>query len=222
MELILSPIEARVLGCLIEKEIATPDYYPLTLNSLVAACNQKSNRAPAMALTDKDVVQALDTMRYDHKLAMQVTSTASRVPKYRHNLQSHWDFSTEERAIMCELLLRGPQTVGELRTHTSRLHAFPDTTAVDETLISLTEWGEGPLTVELPREPGRRGPRWAHLLCGDIDIDALASTPPPEPARVALQAENDRISALETEVTTLRQALDAIFEEFATFKKQFE
>ncbi|MBL7114141.1 MAG: YceH family protein [Kiritimatiellae bacterium] len=222
MALILSPIEARVLGCLIEKEIATPDYYPLTLNALVAACNQKSNRAPTMALTDKDVVSALDAMRYDHKLAMQVTSTASRVPKYRHNLQSHWDFSIQERAILCELLLRGPQTVGELRTHTSRLHAFVDTTAVDETLTSLTEWGEGPLTVKLPREPGRRESRWAHLLCGDIEIDPQPSASPPEAARVALQAENDRISSLEAEVATLRETLDNIAREFSTFKKQFD
>lgn len=222
MDLVLSPIEARVLGCLIEKEIATPDYYPLTLNALVAACNQKSNRAPTMGLTDRDVVQALDTMRYDHKLAMQVTSTASRVPKYRHNLQSHWDFSIEERAIVCELLLRGPQTVGELRTHASRLHAFADTGAVEAALVGLTEWESGPLTVKLPREPGRREPRWAHLLCGDIETDALQPEMPREPVRATLQAENDRIAALEERVSQLQQSLDAMSQEFAAFRKQFE
>lgn len=217
----LSPIQIRVLGCLIEKEIATPEYYPLTLNALVAACNQKSNRNPLMTLDETTVLRTLEDLRYDEHLAMMVTSSGGRVAKYKHTLLSKWEFTPQEVAVLCELFLRGPQTVGELRTHAERLHPFPGIPEVEATLTSLTEWGGGPFVVKLPREPGCREQRWAHLL----SEEALNSPTPeakPEPVRLIVQAENDRLAALEAEVASLRTQVDQLLADFATFRKQFE
>ncbi len=217
----LTPIQIRVLGCLIEKEIATPEYYPLTLNALVAACNQKSNRNPAMTLDETTVIRTLEDLRYDQHLAMMTTSSGSRVAKYSHTLLAKWEFTPQEVAVLCELFLRGPQTVGELRTHTDRLYPFSGIAEVEAALASLTEWGGGPFVVKLPREPGCREQRWAHLLSGEITMGVTAEAKP-EPARVVVQAENQRIAALEAEVTTLRAQVNQLIAEFATFRKQFE
>lgn len=219
---VLSPLEVRVLGCLIEKEVCTPEYYPLTLNSLVAACNQKSNRNPVMLLDDTTVVRTLEDLRYDKQLVRQFTSSGSRVPKYKHAFLSEWDFTPQGMAVVCELFLRGPQTAGELRTHASRLFSFANISEVEDTLTALNECEGGPYVVKLPREPGCREQRWAHLFSGEIDITQSEVEPRPEAARIVVQAENERISALETEVASLRSQVDQLIADFSEFRKQFE
>ncbi len=215
MEPELTPIEVRVLGCLIEKETATPDHYPLTLNALVNACNQKSNRLPVMALDENTVMRTLDELRTVHQLAIEVTSSSSRVPKYKHNFRAKWNFSPAKTAILCELFLRGPQTSGDLRAHASRLHPLADFHEVEEILQGLENREGDPFVVHLPREPGRRERRWAHLLSGEPEI---APEAPPE----AATADNDPIQALETEVAALRQELDELKADFAEFKTAFD
>lgn len=218
----LTPIQIRVLGCLIEKEIATPEYYPLTLNALVAACNQKSNRNPAMTLDETTVIRTLEDLRYEEHLVMMITSSGGRVAKYKHTLLSKWEFTPQEVAVLCELFLRGPQTVGELRTRTERLFPFANTSEVEATLTSLTEWGGGTFVVKLPREPGCREQRWAHLFSGEVVVNTSETDSKPEPARLIVQAENERIAALEAEVASLRAQVDQLHADFATFSKQFE
>ncbi|MBA4387763.1 MAG: DUF480 domain-containing protein [Verrucomicrobia bacterium] len=218
----LSDIELRVLACLIEKEITTPDYYPLSLNSLTAACNQKSNREPEMKVDDKAVVQALDHLRYEHHIVWHVTVPGSRVPKYKHDIQSRWKFSAQELAILCELMLRGPQTVGELRTHGERLYKFTGLDEVEGALQELIGRPEGAFVAKLPREPGRKEPRFAHLFAGDVAVPNEASEPPPEPARLELMADNEHFLRLESEIASLRSEIDSIKAQFAEFKKQFE
>lgn len=220
-KVVLSPLEVRVLGCLIEKEIATPEYYPLTLNSLVAACNQKSNRNPMMMLDETTVLRTLEDLRYDQHLVLQITSSGTRVAKYRHTLPAKWEFSSQEVAVLCELFLRGPQTVGELRTHTERLYPFASIEEVEATLKVLAERENGPFVVKLPREPGCREQRWAHLFSGEVATPA-APEAKPEPARLIVQAENERIAALEAEVASLRTQVNQLLADFATFRKQFE
>ena len=215
MDIELNPIEVRALGCLIEKEIATPDYYPLTLNALVNACNQKSNRDPLMMRDESTILSALDNLRMTHKLAIEVTSTGTRVPKYKHCLQNRWNFSPAQTAILCELFVRGPQTPGDLRAHASRLHPLADSREVEEILHELENREDGQFVLHLPREPGKRERRWAHLLSGEPET----ATPPPEEVR---PAKTDRIQDLKTEVATLREELDELKTAFAEFKTAFE
>ena len=217
MELELTPIEVRVLGCLIEKETATPDHYPLTLNALVNACNQKSNRLPVMALDENTVMRTLDELRMAHQLAIEVTSSSSRVPKYKHNFRAKWNFSPAKTAILCELFLRGPQTSGDLRAHASRLHPLADWHEVEEILQGLENREGDPFVIHLPREPGRRERRWAHLLSGDPEL----ATEPDLPLEGATDG-NDQIIVLEGEVAALRQELDELKANFAEFKTAFE
>ena len=218
----LSQIEVRVLGSLIEKEICTPEHYPLTLNALVSACNQKSNRNPVMLLDDKTIIRTIEDLRYNHQLVRQFTSAGSRVPKYKHILTDHFDFTPQVVAVLCELFLRGPQTAGQLRTHTARLFSFADINEIEETLTALTEWEDGPFVVKLPRESGCREQRWAHLFSGEIDISQVAIEAKPEPARLIIQAENERITALETEVASLHTQINQLIIDFSTFRQQFE
>ncbi len=217
MKLELTPIEVRVLGCLIEKEIATPDHYPLTLNALVNACNQKSNRLPVMALDENTVMRTLDELRMAHQLAIEVTSSSSRVPKYKHNFRAKWNFSPAKTAILCELFLRGPQTSGDLRAHASRLHPLADWHEVEEILQGLENRESDPFVIHLPREPGRRERRWAHLLSGEPEL-ATESELPLE----GTTGGNEQILALEGEVAALRQELDELKASFAEFKTAFE
>jgi len=214
----LTPVEARVVGALIEKELTTPEYYPLTLNSLVAACNQKSNRSPAMELTTVDVVRALDALR-DRRFAWEHTSTATRTPKYRHGLAEALHLDKPQLALLCELFVRGPQTVGELKLHAARMHEFADAGQVLAALDAMAQRPETPLVARLPREPGKREERYAHLLCGPVAVETAA---PAEPARLVVAAENERITKLETEVATLRDELAAVRAELADFKAQFK
>jgi hypothetical protein len=221
MQIELSTIEARVLGALIEKAVTTPEYYPLTLNGLTAACNQKSNRDPVMALEEKQVVRALDHLR-EKGLAVQKTLADARVPKYGHTIQQLVELSPAERAALCVLLLRGPQTPGEVRGRTGRLHEFGDLVEVEATLDGLAARPDGPFVVKLPRQPGRREHRYAHLLCGDVEVEAEAATLPSEPATRAVRADDERIAALEQEVASLRDAVAELQQRFADFARQFE
>jgi hypothetical protein len=219
MQPILNEIEVRILGCLIEKELTTPEYYPLTLNALTNACNQKSNRDPAMALEDADVVRGLDSLKF--KQLVVVSSDGGRVPKYRHILAERLRLVPEELALICELLVRGPQTVGELRTRAERMHTFPDLAAVEEVLEELMR-REHPLVTRLARLPGRKEARYAHLFAGQPEVTAEESTPSPEAARLRVMAGDERLAKLEEEVATLKSEMAGLRQMVAEFKAQFE
>jgi uncharacterized protein len=222
MDALLNQVEARALGALVEKQITTPAYYPLTLASLTAACNQKSNRNPVTDLGEKDVARAILTLRDKH-LAWETAEAGARVMKYSHNLTQHFSISEQQLAVLCELILRGPQTGGELRTHCERMYPLGDSEQTDAILQSLIGFPDTPLAVKLPREPSRRENRYAHLLCGDVTLSSETPQPPAEaPALVAVRAENERIVALEQEVQQLRTEIADLNRQFATFKTQFE
>jgi len=221
MDVELTLLEVRVLGCLIEKEVATPDYYPLTLNALVNACNQKSNRDPLMMRNESAVMGSLDELRMTHKLAIEVTSTGSRVAKYKHCLPNRWSFSPTETAILCDLFLRGPQTPGDLRAHASRLHPLNDRNEVEEILRELAAREDGPFVVQLPREPGKREQRWAHLFSGEPEI-ATEEDLPLDTGHSACPTTGERLQTLEAEVTALREELDELKATFTEFKTAFE
>jgi uncharacterized protein YceH (UPF0502 family) len=218
METILNAVEVRVLGCLIEKEMTTSEYYPLSLNALTNACNQKSNREPLMALAEEDVVRALNRLRFNQLTV--VSGESSRVAKYRHLLAENLKLVPAELAVVCELLVRGPQTVGELRTRCERMHPFADLAEVEEVLRELME-REDPLVVRLPRQPGRKDSRNAHLFSGMPDLTAEQDVTP-EPARVRVMAENERIVKLEEEVSALRSEVAGLRQAVEEFKSQFE
>jgi len=213
MEVQLNEFEVRVLGCLIEKEMATPEYYPLTLNALTNACNQKSNRDPVLELAETEVVRALDNLRFAG-MAVQAASDGGRVPKYRHLLFEKLGLEPEHLALLCELLVRGPQTTGELRTRASRMHPFADLAEVEALLQELIERDE-PLVVQLPRQPGRKECRYAQLFAGEPELHEETTTAAPEAARRQVDATDARIDRLEEEIAALRK-------EFAAFRKQFE
>jgi hypothetical protein len=204
----LDTAEARVLGALMEKEIATPDYYPLSLNALVNACNQKSNRDPIVNYDDGEVEEALASLR-DKGLALRITGGDIRVPKHAQRFTEKFNLGRREAALMCALLLRGPQTVGELRGRTERLHHFDDLEAVESTLSRLAEME---FTEKLPRQPGFKEARYGHVLCGKFE-PGEEPAPPPAPERGA--SERDRIAALETALADLRR-------EFDDFRRSFE
>ncbi|MBI2354201.1 MAG: YceH family protein [Deltaproteobacteria bacterium] len=219
MEIILNDIEARVLGCLVEKELTTPEYYPLSLNALTNACNQKSNREPAMSLEEEAVVRALDSLRF--KQVAVLSADGGRVPKYRHILAERLGLLPAELAVTCELLLRGPQTVGELRARAERMHPFPDAAGVEEVLRELME-REQPLVTRLARQPGRKEPRYAQLFTGEQEPVAEEGAPPPEAARLRVMAGDERIAQLEREMSLLREEVAALRLMVQEFKAQFE
>ncbi len=219
MDITLNSIEVRVLGSLIEKELTTPEYYPLSLNSLTNACNQKSNRDPAMALTEEDVVRALDSLRF--KQLAVLSADGGRVPKYRHLLAEKMSLMPAEQAIICELLVRGPQTVGELRTRGERMYPFGDLAAVEEVLQELMV-RETPLITLMPRQPGRKEGRYAQLFSGMPECLEESSEARPEAARQRVAAENERIEKLEEEVAALRSDVAVLQRQMAEFKAQFE
>jgi uncharacterized protein YceH (UPF0502 family) len=219
VDMTLGDNEARVLGSLIEKELTTPEYYPLSLNSLTNACNQKSNRDPVMALTEEEVVKALDSLRF--KQLVVLSADGGRVPKYRHLLAEKMGLMPAEQAVICELLVRGPQTVGELRTRGERMYPFGDLAAVEEVLQELMQ-RENPLITLLPRQPGRKEGRYAQLFSGMPDTSSEEHEAAPEAARVRVMAENERITNLEKEVATLRGEVAGLQQQMAEFKAQFE
>ena len=207
MDLHLEPAEIRVVGSLIEKEITTPEYYPLSLNALVNACNQKSNRDPVVAYDDALVNLALESLR--HKgLLTTVTGSGSRVPKFGHRFADRLNLGRRETAILCELMLRGPQTSGELRGRTERMHRFDDVAEIESVLDRMPE-----LLVKLPRRPGEKEGRYAHLLSGQPAIESVEDHAP---------VRQDRLAALEIEVSQLRQEVDSLKTQFTAFRGQFE
>jgi hypothetical protein len=204
----LSPLEARVLGCLIEKELTTPEYYPLSLNALVNACNQKSNRDPVIAATARDVEIALDSLRH-RRLAGMFSGADARVPKFKQTVDLVYPMETADRAVLCELLVRGPQTPGELRGRCERMHPFPALAHVEEALERLASRSAGPLVAKLERQPGRKEARFAQLLTGQPAVEfgaepqAAAASPMTVEVRLPPEAEV-RLAALEAEVADLR------------------
>ena len=214
MDILLNDVEVRVLGSLMEKSMTTPEYYPLSLNALTNACNQKSNRDPVVSFDETTVVRALDSLR---EKQLVVLSASSRVPKYAEIFSGNRKLVTRESALIMVLMLRGPQTIGELRGRTERAYKFGDLEEVEVTLAELDESG---YVTKLPRMPGRKESRYAHLLAGNVEIEEEA--PRPEPAAIVVRAENERIAALEEEVQRLRQEFDALQDKFTKFKKEFE
>jgi len=214
MDILLNDIEVRVLGCLMEKSMTTPEYYPLSLNALTNACNQKSNREPVVVFDETTVVRALDSLRAKQ---LVVLSASSRVPKYAEVFVDTRKLVKREAALLMVLLLRGPQTVGELRGRTERAYRFEDLAEVESTLDELSESG---YLTKLPRMAGRKEPRYAHLLAGEVEAEP--EEPRPEAAAMVVRAENERITALEEEMQKLRGEFDVLQAEFAKFRKEFE
>jgi uncharacterized protein YceH (UPF0502 family) len=212
VELLLDPIEVRVLGCLIEKDLSTPEYYPLTLNALVNACNQKSNRDPAMAVPGDAVEEALDSLR-TKRLAMMITGPGLRVAKYEHRCGEVFNLSRPQLAIMSELMVRGRQTPGELNSRSERMYQFADIDEVQYTLDRLAAHEPDPLVKQLNRQAGFKEPRWTHLLSGDVAVEDGPSAPVFEPAPRR---------ALEEEVRQLREELTRLRTEFDEFRRKFE
>ncbi len=214
----LNDVEVRVLGSLVEKQVTTPEYYPLTLNALTLACNQKNNRSPVTSFSEETVAQALETLR-EKNLAYVFYGSTSRVPKYKHVLPEVMHLGAAELAVMCVLLLRGPQTPGELATRGFRLYEFSGLEEVEATLTSLMSREPDALVMRLPRQPGQKEARYAHLLSGEVTVDVEHEATAPTRSR---GRESDRVAALEAEVETLKAEVGMLKTQFESFKKQFE
>lgn len=209
--IVLTAAEARVLGSLVEKEVATPDYYPLTMNALINACNQRSNREPVTDLDEDDVRQALRGLE-DKQIAGRARSADGRVTKYEHWLGEAFNFNRAETALICVLLLRGPQTPGELRSRTERLHEFAEISDVIAGLQKLME-REPPLVALLPRQPGARESRYAHLLAGQVDsIQTQLAAPTATQSAATTPEQDERIAQLEATVAELQREVAALQE----------
>jgi hypothetical protein len=221
MSLQFSETEIRVLGCLVEKESTTPEYYPLSLNALVNACNQKSNREPVMSLDEAAVRNALRSL--SDQALVRSAGNESRVAKYEHRLNELYNFHRHEIAVLCVLFLRGPQTPGELRTRAERMYAFEDLEAVHSALNLLMR-REPPLVKVLPRQPGTKESRYMHLFAGDMAPEVLGESERTTggPIASASAADAERIAQLEVEVDALRRELETLREQFASFQKQFQ
>lgn len=215
---LLNSVETRVLGSLIEKDITTPDYYPLSLNALVNACNQKNNREPVTALDEGSVADALATLQ-EKRLAGPASGADSRVTKYEHRLQEVYNFDRREIAILCVLLLRGPQTPGELRGRTERMYHFQELEDVVSTLDRLSQ-RQPPLAAVLPRQPGTKESRYMHLFSENAPEVSVAQAP--SPVAVSGSSAADRILKLENEISELRKEVAEMRQQLSTFRKQFE
>jgi len=211
---ILTDIETRVLGSLIEKQVTTPEYYPLTLNALTLACNQKNNRHPVTSYTESQVADAVESLR-EKNLSYVFYGSTSRVPKYKHVVPEVMHLSPPETALMCVLMLRGPQTPGELRGNAARLHEFSGLEEVEAVLNGLITHEPEPLVIRLPRQVGQKEVRFAHLLSGEINVDAL----PVETERPSRQSGVER---LEQKVDALTAEVEKLKDQFDQFRKQFE
>jgi uncharacterized protein YceH (UPF0502 family) len=222
MQKILNDVEVRVLGALIEKQVTTPEYYPLTLNALTQACNQKNNRSPVVSFNEETVTEAIETLR-EKNLVYVFYGSTSRVPKYKHMMPEVFDLNQQQLSLMCLLMLRGAQTVGELRGRTDRLYDFKGLEEVEETLQSLIEKEPEALVVKLPRQSGQKEVRYAHLLSGEVRIlEEMHATAESTPEAAHAHVRIDRHSKLEQEVETLRAQVEALRQEFEQFKKQFD
>jgi len=217
--MILTEIETRVLGSLIEKDITTPDYYPLSLNAMVNACNQKNNREPVMTLDESSVREALGTLQ-EKRMAGPASGADSRVTKFEHRLQEVFNFDRRETAVLCVLLLRGAQTPGELRSRTDRMYHFEALEDIVSTLDRLAH-REPPLAAILPRQPGTKESRYMHLFSGDAPLQTDVARAP-LPANAGSTSTADRVATLEEEVARLRAELSEVQQQLAVFRKQFE
>jgi uncharacterized protein YceH (UPF0502 family) len=218
MPTVLSDIEVRVLGSLVEKQLTTPEYYPLTINALTLACNQKNNRNPVTAYSEEQVSQAVETLR-ERNLSYIFYGSTSRVPKYKHVMPEVLHLSQPQLALMCVLMLRGSQTVGELRERASRAHEFSSLEEVEATLNSLITREPEPLVIRLPRQAGQKEVRFAHMLAGEVAVDTGTETPS---ARRTSTQQIDRVTKLEEDVSVLKNQVGQLQQQFEDFKKQFE
>lgn len=209
MDFVLDSVEVRVLGSLIEKETTTPEYYPMSLNALVNACNQKSNRDPVVSYDDEIVEHAIATLK-PKGLMSSITGAGTRVPKFAHRLSEKLNLGRRETAILCELMVRGPQTAGELKNHADRMHRFNDLEEVDALLERMAE-----LVTKIPRRPGEKEQRYAHLLSGQPRVEEAVAGEPAQP-------RTDRLAALEAEVARQRDELENLKRQFTDFRRQFE
>lgn len=217
---IFSEIELRVLGALVEKQVTTPEYYPLTLNALTLACNQKNNRNPVTSYSENEVANALETLR-EKNLTYVFHGSTSRVPKYKHVMPEVMHLNPPETALMCGLMLRGPQTVGELRSSAGRLYDFSSLEEVDATVNALITHEPDPLVVRLARQPGQKEARFAHLLSG-VPAEEIATEAPASRSTSSRQGDRERIEHLEQAITALREEVQTLKQQFGEFKKQFE
>ena len=218
MNATLNEYELRALAALVEKQIATPDYYPMTLNSLVNACNQKNHRDPVVSYDETIVARALDSLR-EKNLAYVFHGSEARAPKYGHLFPKAFDLSEAETPLMCVLILRGPQTSGELRSRSQHLRSFESLAEV-ETLLQGLSLRDEPLIVRLPRQPGSRESRFAHLLGGPVETPQSEAPPRQATSIQQAQAENDKIAKLEEEVASLRRELNELRQQFAEFRRE--
>jgi uncharacterized protein len=209
MEL-LDSADIRVLGSLIEKEATTPEYYPLSLNALVNACNQKSNRDPVVDYDEETVLAAIEHLR---ALKLAFIITGSRVTKYSQRLSETFNMGRRELAVLCTLLLRGPQTLGEIKDRSERMFSFADLAETESVLEKLANWPDGPLAVKLPRQPGQKEVRYAHLMAGEPSAEAIPTSAPAAPSRVA---------QLESEVQQLRSDLQELARRFDQLEAQLK
>jgi uncharacterized protein YceH (UPF0502 family) len=214
---LLNDADVRVLGSLIEKQITTPDHYPLSLNALMNACNQSSNRHPIVAFDEATVSAAIDRLRRQ-SLVRGIQRSDSRVTKYHHLVAETMNLATREIAVMCTLMLRGPQTVGEIRTRSMRLAELENLSDVETILDMLIERGAGPLVVRLPRQPGQKEVRFAHLLSGEVAFDA----PDAIASNAHAHGDAERIAALEDATIELRKEVADLRAQLEEFRKQFE
>jgi uncharacterized protein len=214
----LNEYELRALGAMVEKHIATPDYYPMTLNALVNACNQKNHRDPVVSYDESIVAKALDSLR-EKNLAYVFHGSEARAPKYGHLFPKAFDLSEAETPLMCVLILRGPQTSGELRSRTQHLRSFGSLAEV-ETLLQGLSLREEPLIVKLPRQPGSRESRFAHLLGGPVEMEQSEAPPHLAPSVLQRHSENDKIAKLEEEIASLRMELSDLKQQFAELKRE--
>lgn len=215
MDIVLSDNEARILACLMEKEMTTPEYYPLSLNALTNACNQRSNRNPVVSYDETDVVRGLGGLQ-EKGLVRTTLTSGNRVTKYLHAILDRFDLSRQETAILCELMLRGPQTVGEVRSHAERMSVFERLEEVENSLRGLAEH-DPPLTLRMPRETGRKECRYMHLFSGGLEA---LHDPGAGPAAIQVSSE-EKIKTLEEEIAMLRSELEELRRAFAEFKSQF-
>ena len=218
MNATLNEYELRALGAMVEKHIATPDYYPMTLNALVNACNQKNHRDPVVSYDETIVAKALDGLR-EKNLAYVFHGSEARAPKYGHLFPKAFDLSEAETPLMCVLILRGPQTSGELRSRTQHLRSFGSLAEV-ETLLQGLSLREEPLIVKLPRQPGSRESRFAHLLGGPVEMEQSEAPPHLAPSVLQRHSENDKIAKLEEEIASLRMELSDLKQQFAELKRE--
>ncbi|MGF1701790.1 DUF480 domain-containing protein [Photobacterium makurazakiensis] len=217
MDICFSQSEARVIGCLLEKEVTTPDQYPLTLNALTTACNQKSNRDPVMSLDDATVQDTIEALKSKHYIQEVTAGFGSRVAKYQHRFCntefSTFQFTAQEKAALCVMLLRGPQSAGEIRTRTNRLCSFSDVKEVESVLDGLVDHPKGAYIVKLPKESGKRDCRYMHLFSGEIDLEALKSAPavvPSSPTSERIEQLESQVAELQQEMAELKAMLDSL------------